>query len=99
MGTSAFSASMSDWRLILDPAANSAWNMAADEVLLDGVAAGKAPPTLRFYSWTPVPRVWHLGRAPADRGPGDSPRPRADRYRGTAGLRSRARGPHSSRLP
>lgn len=27
--------------------------MAVDEVLLDGVAAGSAPPTLRFYSWTP----------------------------------------------
>ena len=28
--------------------------MAVDEVLLDGVAAGNAPPTLRFYSWTPA---------------------------------------------
>src|SRR5207253_884642 len=29
-------------------------NMADDQVLLDGVAAGNAPPTLRFYSRTPA---------------------------------------------
>jgi lipoyl(octanoyl) transferase len=46
---------MSDaWRLILDAPAGGAWNMAVDEVLLDGVAAGTAPPTLRFYGWTPA---------------------------------------------
>jgi len=28
--------------------------MAVDEVLLDGVAAGSAPPTLRFYTWMPA---------------------------------------------
>src|SRR5437773_4636109 len=56
MGTSLSSASMSDagWRLLLDPPAEGAWNMAVDEVLLDGVAVGSAPPTLRFYSWTPA---------------------------------------------
>jgi len=54
MGTSACSASMSDWRIVFDPAANGAWNMAVDEVLLDGVAAGSAPPTLRFYAWSPA---------------------------------------------
>ncbi len=50
------SASMSDagWRLLLDPPAEGAWNMAVDEVLLDGVAVGSAPPTLRFYAWTPA---------------------------------------------
>ncbi len=50
------SASMSDaaWRLLLDPPAKGAWNMAVDEVLLDGVAAGSAPPTLRFYEWAPA---------------------------------------------
>jgi len=41
------------WRLLLDKAASGAWNMAVDEVLLDAVAAGTAPPTLRFYEWTP----------------------------------------------
>jgi lipoate-protein ligase A len=49
------SASTSDgaWRLLLDPPAAGAWNMAVDEVLLDGVAVGSAPPTLRFYGWAP----------------------------------------------
>src|SRR5438094_9157784 len=56
MGMSVSSASTSDagWRLLLDPPAEGAWNMAVDEVLLDGVAAGSAPPTLRFYSWMPA---------------------------------------------
>jgi lipoate-protein ligase A len=45
---------MSDaWRLLLDAPAGGAWNMAVDEVLLDGVAAGTAAPTLRFYEWSP----------------------------------------------
>ena len=39
------------WRLLLDKPASGAWNMAVDEVLLDAVAAGTAPPTLRFYEW------------------------------------------------
>jgi lipoate-protein ligase A len=52
---SASSASTSDaaWRLLLDPPAAGAWNMAVDEVLLDGVARGIGPPTLRFYEWAP----------------------------------------------
>ena len=46
---------MSDaWRLLIDDAAGGAWNMAVDEVLLDGVATGAAPPTLRFYQWRPA---------------------------------------------
>lgn len=45
---------MSDaWRLLVDVPAGGAWNMAVDEVLLEGVAAGATPPTLRFYEWTP----------------------------------------------
>ena len=48
------SGSMSDvWRLLVDPPARGSWNMAVDEVLLEGVVAGTAPPTLRFYGWTP----------------------------------------------
>jgi len=49
------SASTSDttWRLLLDPPASGAWNMAVDEVLLDGVANGTAPATIRFYEWAP----------------------------------------------
>ncbi|HEY4844574.1 MAG TPA: biotin/lipoate A/B protein ligase family protein [Candidatus Dormibacteraeota bacterium] len=42
------------WRLLLDPAAQGAWNMAVDEVLLEGVVAGTTPPTLRFYQWQPA---------------------------------------------
>src|SRR3984893_13338742 len=55
MAMSASSASTSDaaWRLLLDPPAAGGWNMAVDEVLLDGVAEGSAPPTLRFYEWAP----------------------------------------------
>jgi lipoate-protein ligase A len=41
------------WRLLVGAPAGGAWNMAVDEVLLDGVAAGTTPPTLRFYEWTP----------------------------------------------
>src|SRR2546422_3799826 len=40
--------------LLLAPPAEGAWNMAVDEVLLDGVAAGSSPPTLRFYTWMPA---------------------------------------------
>jgi lipoate-protein ligase A len=52
---SASFASTSDlaWRLLLDPPAAGAWNMAVDELLLEGVAAGSASPTLRFYQWAP----------------------------------------------
>jgi len=46
---------MSDaWRLLVDAPAGGAWNMAVDEVLLEGVAAGTAMPTLRFYQWRPA---------------------------------------------
>ena len=53
MSVSSASTSDATWRLLLDPPAAGAWNMAVDEVLLDGVAAGGAPPTLRFYGWAP----------------------------------------------
>ena len=54
MSLSSASTSDAGWRLLLDPPAEGAWNMAVDEVLLDGVAVGSAPPTLRFYAWTPA---------------------------------------------
>ncbi|TME84969.1 MAG: lipoate--protein ligase family protein [Chloroflexi bacterium] len=41
------------WRLLVDAPVSGAWNMAVDEVLLDGVAAGTTPPTVRFYEWKP----------------------------------------------
>jgi len=53
MSPSSASTSDAAWRLLLDPPAAGAWNMAVDEVLLDGAAAGSAPPTLRFYAWAP----------------------------------------------
>ena len=53
---SASSASMSDgdWRLLIDPPTSGAWNMAVDETLLEGVASGRGPSTLRFYTWSPA---------------------------------------------
>jgi len=41
---------MTDCRLLLDPPAFGAWNMAVDELLLDQ-AAETGCPTLRFYTW------------------------------------------------
>lgn len=38
-------------RLILDPPADGAWNMAVDEVLLSD-AAERGLPTIRFYQWS-----------------------------------------------
>ncbi len=42
------------WRLLVQPMpARGAWNMAVDEAIARGVAAGTSPPTLRFYAWAP----------------------------------------------
>jgi lipoate-protein ligase A len=42
------------WRLIVDLEARSgAENMALDEAIMEAVAAGDAPATLRFYQWAP----------------------------------------------
>lgn len=41
---------MNACRIIVDPPADGAWNMAVDETLLAAAAAG-GPPTLRFYQW------------------------------------------------
>lgn len=41
------------WRLILTKPLPGAWNMAIDSAILDAVTQGKAPPTLRLYSWKP----------------------------------------------
>jgi lipoate-protein ligase A len=43
----------STWRLLIAPPAAGRRNMAVDEAILDAVAAGQAPPTLRFYAWDP----------------------------------------------
>ncbi len=39
------------WRLLADPAAEGAWNMAVDETLAFSVGEGRVPPTLRLYQW------------------------------------------------
>jgi len=41
------------WRLILTPPAPGAWNMAADEAILEAATRGDVPPTLRLYAWDP----------------------------------------------
>jgi len=53
MSASSVSMSEATWRLLIDPPASGAWNMAVDETLLDGVAVGSSSPTLRFYRWAP----------------------------------------------
>jgi lipoate-protein ligase A len=47
------SANRSTWRLIIHGPAPGAWNMAVDEAMAEATAAGYAPPTLRFYAWSP----------------------------------------------
>ena len=42
-----------NWRLILSPAASGPTNMAVDEALLESVATGASPTTLRLYDWSP----------------------------------------------
>lgn len=43
-----------EWRLLVDETPRSgAWNMAVDEALMESVATGDAPATLRFYTWAP----------------------------------------------
>ena len=44
---------MKSWRLIKSPPTDAFTNMAVDEAIFEAVAAGKSPPTLRFYTWTP----------------------------------------------
>jgi lipoate-protein ligase A len=44
---------LATWHLLLSAPADGATNMAVDEALLLSVAAGQAPPTLRFYAWVP----------------------------------------------
>jgi lipoate-protein ligase A len=41
------------WRLILDGVNGGAWNMAADEALVEAVNAGRSQPVLRLYRWQP----------------------------------------------
>ncbi len=55
---------MSDtWRLLITPATHGAWNMAADESILEHIGHRESPPTLRLYSWEPA--CLSLGHAQA----------------------------------
>jgi lipoate-protein ligase A len=49
------------WRLIVDPPASGAWNMAVDEALLATHAEARGVPTLRIYGWRPA--AVSLGRS------------------------------------
>lgn len=40
-----------EWRLIREPARSPLMHMALDQVLAEEVAAGRRPPTLRFWEW------------------------------------------------
>jgi lipoate-protein ligase A len=41
------------WRLIVSQPSRGPLNMALDEAILEAVSAGKSPPTLRLYAWSP----------------------------------------------
>jgi lipoate-protein ligase A len=45
---------MTNWRLLITPAARGAWNMAVDESILEHIGRGASLPTLRLYAWTPA---------------------------------------------
>lgn len=50
-----------NWRLLLTPPSSGAWNMAADESILEHIHRGESKPTLRLYAWNPP--CLSLGRA------------------------------------
>jgi lipoate-protein ligase A len=52
---------MTTWRLLTTPPARGAWNMAADEAILEQVGEGTSISTLRLYAWNPA--CLSLGRA------------------------------------
>ncbi len=41
------------WRLLETGARPGAWNMTCDRAILSAVESGVAPPTVRFYGWSP----------------------------------------------
>jgi lipoate-protein ligase A len=45
---------MTRWRLLITPPARGAWNMAADEAILQHIGRGESLPTLRLYAWEPA---------------------------------------------
>ena len=45
---------MDTWRLIKNPPAHGAWNMAVDEAILEAIGKEESSPTLRLYAWEPA---------------------------------------------
>ncbi len=55
----------SPWRLLRDGPADAPWNMAVDEAIARAVGEGRAPATLRFYTWSsPTISFGYLQRTP-----------------------------------
>jgi len=44
---------MTTWRMIKTPPSSGAWNMAADEAILEHARRGDVLPTLRLFAWDP----------------------------------------------
>jgi lipoate-protein ligase A len=42
-----------NWRLLITKIADGPTNMAIDHAIMEAVAGGRVPPTLRFYAWEP----------------------------------------------
>jgi lipoate-protein ligase A len=57
---------LTTWRLLETGWQDGARNMAIDEAIMEAVAAGQQPPTLRFYGWQPAclslgyAQPWHV---------------------------------------
>ena len=45
---------MTTWRLLITHPSHGAWNMAADEAILEHIGRGDSLPTLRLYAWDPA---------------------------------------------
>lgn len=45
---------MRQYRLLVDRPTLGAWNMSADEAIMNDVISGKSLPTIRFYAWQPT---------------------------------------------
>lgn len=67
-GTECYPSPMTPWRVIVDGDLPGARNMARDVAILEAVAAGASPPTVRLYGWRPpcLSLGRHQGREAAD---------------------------------
>ncbi len=54
------------WRLLRTPPLSGALNMAIDEAILNAIADGASPPTLRFFAWEPATLSLGYGQPIAD---------------------------------